>query len=418
MIRLRRSPAHAGLSAVLLAALFVPGAGAAAVWELAADVSERLEADTNIGLDSDSGDFGAGSTTSVGVLLGVQTETTRWRVRAGATVSGFVGSSDKAGLNSSDPDFRGTVRHKGKNFTARAVVSYKRRPVTFTQFGLDPLPDGSLFLPDGTILLPDGSVTDISDFETITRADATRSRINAQGSTTLFLDSVNSLSFSAFGEVIRFSGDTGELVPNTNIGVGVSWGHSFSPLTSANFNVGVSRFTTDETPKLESISYSATGGIVTELSPQLDFHASAGVTFSDSERPGFSDNTSVGFNGDALLQYTLSDTTFSLTAKQKVSPSSLGELQNVTTFGAGVGHQINSRSNVGLWVSYSRQKSTVEDGTENRQFFAVSPNYSMDLTEDWKATVGYVFRLSDIESDLETSNNFFVTISRSFDLLH
>ena len=43
--------------------------------------------------------------------------------------------------------------------------------------------------------------------------------------------------------------------------------------------------------------------------------------------------------------------------------------------------------------------------------------YSIDLSPDWRARMGYTLRLSDEDAGLAKSNNFFVSINRSFDLL-
>lgn len=47
----------------------------------------------------------------------------------------------------------------------------------------------------------------------------------------------------------------------------------------------------------------------------------------------------------------------------------------------------------------------------------LSPSYTIDLTPDWQVRMGYTFRLRDEDAGLATSNNFFVSINRSFDLL-
>jgi hypothetical protein len=70
--------------------------------------------------------------------------------------------------------------------------------------------------------------------------------------------------------------------------------------------------------------------------------------------------------------------------------------------------------------SYSRQARTgggVGPDTD-RQLFVLGPTYKINLTPDWRLSIGYRFRLSDQEDGLATSNNVFIGLSRSFDLIH
>jgi hypothetical protein len=167
------------------------------------------------------------------------------------------------------------------------------------------------------------------------------------------------------------------------------------------------------------LTFTTTGGLETQLNPRLTMGFDAGFNVADIERDSPErDDTAIGFNGGLHFNYQLAaDTQISLVADQGFEPSSLGELQNRTTIGLSIGHSINSRSRFTLSTSYSRQVSADNSNDTDRQLFVLGPSYSIDLTPDWRARMGYTLRLRDEDADLAVSNNFFLTLSRSFNLL-
>lgn len=415
MFPFRRLLAIAGLAGLVNA-----GPAAAAEWKLAADVSQRVEADSNFRLRNNSNGVLFGSTTAGNLRLGVRTKLTNWNLSTGGRISQFVGKGDDSGLNTSDPRLNGGVRHEGKRYSANAGFGFSRQSVAFTQFGTTPLPDGSIVLPDGAVILPDDTVGLIDDFETITNDNATETKFNLRSGVTFNLDPINRLSLSASGAVVRFSGDATELEDSTRYGTNVSWAHDLTELTSSNLSFGISQFTVDDVENTESLTLRTAAGFDTQLTPRLNFGFDAGVNVADISRdPPGHDQTTTGFTGSLQLGWQLADTSFSLSARQGFEPSSIGELQSRSTAGLSVEHSINSRSQVSLSASYSRQTSAGSSSESNaeRQLFALSPGYSIDLSPDWRAKMGYTLRLRDDKSGFATSNNIFVSISRSFDLL-
>jgi hypothetical protein len=421
MVPLRRLPAIAGLAGLIVASPALPDRAAAAEWTLAAEVSERVETDTNFKLNNPSQGMVYGSMTRARLRLGMQTKTTRMNVFAGGRLSAFAGPGDKAGLNRTDPTLGGGFYHRGVRYSSTGAFGYNRTSVAFAQFGLSPLPTGAVIFPDGTVLLPDNTVVPLQDFETITNQTATRTLVTARAGVTLFLDPLNQLSFSGSGAVVRFSGDSGTLVPTNTYGGTITWGHNISARTLSTVQVQIQRFTADDSFNTESMTYSATGGLETHVTDRLLFGFDAGLSATDTNQSnGPVNGTNVGFAGGARVAYDLSDTTLSFRVRQSVVPSSLGELQNQTGAVFGIVHNINDRSRIGLAASYARQVSVgnVSINQQNRQIFTLGPTYTIDLSPDWQAEIGYLFRLQDEQSSIATSNNFFFQVTRSFDLLN
>lgn len=411
-------PFHRLLALAGLLALAQAGSSVAAEWSLAADVEQRAEVDDNFRLDDSSEGVLFGTTSTISMRLGARTKLTRWNLSTGAHLSAFAGPGNDTNLDSANPRVNGGVFHQGKRFTANAAFGFSRQSVAFTQFGLTLPPAGSVILPDNTVILPDETVATLDDFDTISNEDAKRNSLDLRGGLTFMVDSLNRLSLSAAGRTVRFSNDAKELEDTTSYRTAIHWAHDLTQRTSTELSFGVSHFKVDDNENTESLSFSTTGGINTKVNPRLTFGFDAGFTVADIQRdsPG-RDETPVGFNGSLEVAYELADTNFSLTANHDFEPSTLGELQARSTVGFGVEHSINSRSQVSLSASYSRQVSADNSNDTDRQLFALSPGYSVDITPTWRARAGYTFRLSDVDSGSAISNNFFLSISRTFDLL-
>ena len=396
MVPFRRLLAVAGLAGLVLAGLVQAGPAAAAEWTLAADVVQRIEVDSNFKLDDTSEGVLYGSTSTIDLRLAARTKRTRWNLAAGTRLSVFAGSGDDTGLDGADPRVNGGVFHQGKRFTADATFRFSRTSVAFTQFGGE-------------------------DFDTITDENATRTRFDLRGGATFNLDPLNRLSLSASGTLERFSNEDGsDLEPNDSYGTTVSWEHDLTKRTSTDLSLELRRFTVDDAENFESLTLTTTGGLDTQLTPRLTFGFDAGFNVANIKRdPPGRDDTPVGFNGGLRLDGQLAaDTQFSLEANHGFEPSSLGELQTRSTVGLSIGHSINSRARLSLSASYSRQVSADNSNdTDNSQLFVLSPSYTIDLTPDWQVRTGYTFRLRDEDAGLATSNSFFVSINRSFDLL-
>ncbi len=142
-----------------------------------------------------------------------------------------------------------------------------------------------------------------------------------------------------------------------------------------------------------------TGGIDATLSSRLAFRGNAGVVYTRTERgnPAFSlpspapNNASssgavAGFIGNATLTFKmLSDTTLVFTGVRSVSPSAVGSLTQLTSVGAGLTYNVNSRQTLSFSADASRTTSV---GTTS-DFLSGSVTYSYLLTKEWTAQISY-----------------------------
>jgi hypothetical protein len=87
-----------------------------------------------------------------------------------------------------------------------------------------------------------------------------------------------------------------------------------------------------------------------------------------------------------LLTYKMfPDTTLALTGVQSVSPSAVGTLIKLTSIGAGLTRQVNSRQTLSFAADISR---TTSSGNTS-DFLSGSIVYSYLLTREWTAQLSY-----------------------------
>jgi hypothetical protein len=404
-------PFHRLLAVVGLVGLLQADPAIGAEWTLTADVEQTVEVDDNFGLDKPSEGVLFGSTSRIDLHLGAQTERTWWKLTTGTRLSAFAGSGDDTGLDRADPRATGQVVHQGKRFRAGARFQFTRASVASTQFGLARPP------ATGAEILPDDTEATFDDLGTISNDDAIETILNLRSGVIFDLDPLNRLSLDAFGRRESFSGNVTELADVNVYGTVVGWEHDITERTNTDLSFRLQRLTADDLENTDILGLTATGGFDTVLTPRLTFGLDAGFSVADIERdPPGRDETPFGFAGGLEVAYQLADTQLSFEAKHGLEASALDDLQERTIVGFLIEHAVNYRSRLSLLTSYSRQVP-IDDSTNNRrELFVLSPDYSIDLTPNWRARMGYILRLGD-DSGLATSNNLFIEINRSFDLL-
>jgi hypothetical protein len=139
-------------------------------------------------------------------------------------------------------------------------------------------------------------------------------------------------------------------------------------------------------------------GVEATLSPLLSFNGTAGVAYVQTEHgspalsltplaANASSSSSVaGFITNMVLTYKMfPDTTLTFNGVQSISPSVVGSLIELTTIGAGLAYNVNSRETLSLAASGSR---TTSSGTTS-DFLSASITYSYLLTREWTAQLSY-----------------------------
>ena len=239
--------------------------------------------------------------------------------------------------------------------------------------------------------------------------------------------SATSQSFSNDGSPNSTTNDV--LTPNTFLTAGQSWIRSVSPRTNLTLGASTGWFNADGIGTTDSVSESVTLSVQTELSERLSLTAGGGGNVVRTS--GSTDETTSGFIGDVALGYALANTTLSAFASHNLAPSSLGSLQERTTAGFSVGHQINEASSIGFSGAFVYQLPVVSapadaDRDQQHQALVLSVGYSRNLAENWNLGLSYNFTAQnnsdngffwDLNEGSSTSNAVFATITRNFNLV-
>ena len=306
---------------MLIACLGMP-VPAQAEWSVTGSVGETIEANDNPQLESSSPGGAVGSITNLSLQAIRDWPTLRWTTGTDLGFSQYWGS----GANDSLDGFRGGL----------TTALDKTTPLTDYH--------ASFY---GSVL--PASVSEVLD-SGVTNADTTTFTYGGQGSLTHQLNALNAIGLSASASSQSFSNDgssnstTNDVFsPNTYLTVGQSWIRAVTPRTNFTLGANTAWFIADGVGTTDSVSESLTAQVNTELSERFSFILGAGGNVVRTS--GAVDDTSGGFVGNAALSYALPYTTLSAFASHNLAPSSLGSLQENTSAGFGVGHQINEFSN-------------------------------------------------------------------------
>ena len=178
----------------------------------------------------------------------------------------------------------------------------------------------------------------------------------------------------------------------------------------------------------DSLIERATGQIDTQLTERLKLMARAGVGVVNTTGHSQSSDTSANFVANGQLTYLLKNTTLSALASHDLVPSSLGQIQENTTVGLTVAHQINEWSSMllsGLYLNQLPSTSGVQNNN-NRQAVVLSVGYERNLIRDWDLQLTYKFTAQDNaegflgsfnDAGSANSNAVFVTVTRNLTLL-
>jgi len=211
------------------------------------------------------------------------------------------------------------------------------------------------------------------------------------------ITALDTVSLSAHSTYTSYDPGTGG-TPFIDTSTNGTWRHRVNSIASltassdAEFLHFDNVLNTDITILRENVGVDAT------LSPLLSFSGTAGVAYVQTERgsPAFSLPSSTpnasssgsiaGFITNAVLTYKMfPDTTLSLTGIRSISPSAVGSLVELTSIGAGLTRNVNSRQTLSFAADASR---TTSSGTTS-DFLSGSIIYNYLLTKEWTAQFSY-----------------------------
>lgn len=395
--RPRRS-ARAVLLLGLLAASASSTAAGAVEWFVGGSLSQRLQAETNPDLEED-GEPIYGTTTALGLDVTALTPTTQWQFETGGSVGLFGGGDDENtdDRNKLNPNFGAAVSHNGKYVDTGASFAFDMQPSSFAQI----------------------------EETGITEGDATQISIQLAADAAYALDSRNALSIGGSGRVIRFTGGSTTLDPNTFYSANLDWTHSISAITQGSLSFRVSRFTAESDENPESLTFDVLAGVSHLVNQRLSFDANFGVTATRTTETllrGRETEFSLGAQGGLQAAWTPTPATqLVLALSHGLEPSSRGELQTTTALGLGLQHSVNSWTSAAVDLLVQRQSAGggFENGSESedRTFATLSPSLAFSLATDWALRASYALALEREDEGDAISNQFFLTLTHQFDIL-
>jgi hypothetical protein len=211
------------------------------------------------------------------------------------------------------------------------------------------------------------------------------------------LTALDSVSLSARSTYTSYDPGTGG-TPFIDTSANGTWRHRINPIATLSASSDAEFLHFDNALNTDIMILRENAGIDTALSPLLSFRGTAGVAYVQTERgsPAFSlgsltpNTSSSGAVADFITNMVLSykmfpDTTLTLTGVQSISPSAVGSLIKLTSIGAGLMHNVNSRQTLSFAVDASR---TTSFGTTSN-FLSGAIVYGYLLTKEWTAQLSY-----------------------------
>lgn len=358
-------------------------------WSYETRVSERLEYDDNIFLEEDSPGDVFGSLTSLAADIAWAGPSHYWKFHSDAEFRKYFGEGRDDSLDALNHhyslDFHTEGPQKATNFSASfAVENAAQSELRDTGF---------------------------------TREDSDRLTFGVDGDVSVKLNKTNTFTLGGAIERVDFTDDSPNLVPFLDFAITGSWTYRINQKTAFSTDLSWELFDPDDVQDEETHTYKVVGRLDRNLRENLTLKLRGGVNFRTDNNNGggafdLTDSSISGLAG-VDLQYVMLTKTLTLSAAHDLVPSASGELQQRTSVSVGATGQINSRSRIGISAEYQHQEASGTTGVE-RDFFAVSPSYSVLLARRWSADLGYSFKLEDEAGDISTSNKTYVSLTRTF----
>jgi len=461
MVGVGRFSQGAAAIAALSALVILPARAQEGGVETVFGLGQRIEANDNLDLDTDSAgtttlattslSFGLTSATPLDTLE--LTASTAFRVENGPNASGTETYFDDTRLGFGYAREGATALFEVSAYLRESRVEFLR-----------PLED---FLnDDGAIDLPEDAAELEGDGTRLSYGMNSTLELGAGGPAGLILD-------AGFRQLDYVDVSDPDLTDNRRAQLSATARLSFSPVTEGRFGLSYSTYEDDDAAETQRETSAATAAFVWELSPASTLEAGLGYTVVDTEEFGDTAREEGAtarlaltrelpngtLSGDIATEVTENGTRYrlgigremelpagalaarvGLTALEGDSPEVTAALswqqelptgtlsaelsrdvrlnsnddeQLATALALGYSYQINAVSGLNFGLRYA---STDEAGPDNRiDNAAFTASYSHRLTEDWDLSAGYTYRHKDRESTGEASSNtVFLGLSREF----
>lgn len=267
---------------------------------------------------------------------------------------------------------------------------------------------------------------DLTD-PTLTTGTAIRASLTGQAGLQWEATPRDAMGVSLRVNQVDFFDGSVDLVPSRSLALNSNWARALTPRLNGGLSAQLLFFEADNLENPRSIAFTVTAGGDYAVTQRLSSTFGLGVSITDtSEREIVGDlagprrsSTDLSFNGQLGLTYDGVDDQISLSLGQGLQPSTLGSLQNTTSFILRYTHNVNRDTTVGLDTRLQLQADLGDTAFSDANIaLRISPFYTYQLTEETELRLGYSLELSDdADSDRAISHAVFLTLSRALPLL-
>jgi len=364
----------------------------------------------------------AGADTRIGADLGVTAglASNPYGSTGGDTAAGTLSGSFSPAVTINSPtgstQLRGTVTHTEysriyggtTDYSVAGNTSQQISPLTsltagasyssYVRNGLypvfDPIIGGPVNPGDPIIVDPSGAAS----FRERTEV------LSGQFGLGFTLSPRDSLNVSARGTRVRFPDDMGLSNDYDSYGGGLTYMRAIGPNTSIGAGLDVSRSDYVDPALGKTTQYTPTARLSTRLAPRVTADLSVGATFSETQFPTGTMN-STSFFASADICREGDRTEFCLVGSHGVSPSSIAGASQVTALGARYRYAIDQRSNINASASYSRSQALYGTGSNDTDYGQASIGYDRQIRPRLSAVVSVTYS-DTYDSFVARSANF------------
>ncbi len=440
LLRARRKFAarNAGLAAGLIVAAGATPAGFAQDLTgpvLSATISQRLEANSNYRLDSDSPGTSYFGDTRLAVGYDNVTPTQNFSLGFDTGLRALWEAqnddSDEFDLEVASPSTaRVGFGQEWADAAFDAFVRYRQRRVDFDQLEFD-------FSDDGV----PGSINRIS-------GDTTERRYDGAASLALATDAPSSYYFQLDATRFDYSDDSVNRVPRTTVTGEASWVLALTPVMSSAITGSYYRYEAEDDEDTEISVAELDAGLDYEVTEYLSVGAGLGyadrrrdetingerVRTQDEQGPTFRARVAYDFedftvtgnlrvtaaapetrvSGDLRAVYPLPRGRINGRIFQNYTGDSNGDEVRVTGGNVNLVRDLTSISRVGFGVQMALQENQDDPGDPDTHRLDATATYTYDFSQVLSADIGYQFRYRD-EDYTARSHAIFVEIGRTFE---
>ena len=373
-------------------------ARAADTLSVRAGISERVQADDNIRLESDSRGWVFGSTTSLDVDVDSKTPVLDINLRLGADYNRFWGPGASSDLNSLDWLTSLGVEKRYIRTLLGARATHRRQAVRESE-----LEDTGQTVGDAERVTTEAALSAAYDVSSVDRAE-----VVLDGRYVTFEDAEDNLLLN----------------PYYATSLATQWARKLNERETGTARAGFVYFDSENMADTTSQSFTVGGLYEYQATPRLRLLAGAGIGAVNQQRDvanrGRVSTLSPALSFELAANYVLERTTLDVSITQDVEPSAGGELRQHREVRASLGHETSPTTSVHLVAMNISQGtdiglSPIEDF--ERDYTSIEARLSWRIYPDLRLDTGYRFRYEDDQTGTGLSHAVFAGLRYGFTLL-